>query len=107
VPLRYLSDKSGLDVVSRPFSQNLGSVHPNASFDIPIPESDCNDSVGRDGTNILWGLSRWVDSPSESVLPAEDRFAAAVGGGGATNTIRIGDESDSTGPTKNRLISVG
>jgi pre-rRNA-processing protein IPI3 len=37
----------------------------------------------------------------------EDRFAAAVGGGGAADTIHIGDESGSTGPTKKRLISVG
>ena len=37
----------------------------------------------------------------------EDRFAAAVGGGGVADPIRIGDDSGSTGPTKKRLISVG
>jgi len=36
----------------------------------------------------------------------EDRFAAAVGGGGAADPMRVGDESGSSGPTK-RLISVG
>ncbi|KAF9648637.1 WD40 repeat-like protein [Thelephora ganbajun] len=37
----------------------------------------------------------------------EDKFAVAVGGGGAVDPIRIGDESSSTGPTKKRLIPVG
>lgn len=37
----------------------------------------------------------------------EDRFATAIGGGGAADLIRLGDESGSTGPTKERLISVG
>lgn len=37
----------------------------------------------------------------------EGRFAAAIGGGGVTDPIRLGDESDSTGLTKKRLISVG
>jgi len=37
----------------------------------------------------------------------EARFAAAIGGGGAADSIRLWDESDSTGPTKKRLISVG
>lgn len=37
----------------------------------------------------------------------EDRFAAAAGGGGVADSIRIGDESGSTGPTKKRLVSVG
>lgn len=36
----------------------------------------------------------------------EDRFATAVGGGGAADPIRIGDDSSVTGPTKKRLISV-
>ena len=37
----------------------------------------------------------------------EDRFALAVGGGGAADPIRVGEESASTGPTGKRLISVG
>jgi len=37
----------------------------------------------------------------------EDRFAAAVGGGGTADQIRVGEESGSAGPTKKRLISVG
>lgn len=37
----------------------------------------------------------------------EDRFATAVGGGGAADQIRIGDGPGSTGPTHKRLISVG
>ena len=37
----------------------------------------------------------------------EGRFAAAVGGGGTADPIRLGDESDFTGPTKKRLFSVG
>ena len=37
----------------------------------------------------------------------EDRFAAAVGGGGPADPIRLGDEPGYTGPTEKRLISVG
>ena len=37
----------------------------------------------------------------------EDRFTAAVGGRGAADPMRLGDESGSTDPTKKRLISVG
>ena len=37
----------------------------------------------------------------------EDRFAVAVGGGGAADPIRVGEEAASTGPTNKRLISVG
>lgn len=37
----------------------------------------------------------------------EDKFAVAVGGGGAADPFRLGDELLSTGPTKERLISVG
>lgn len=37
----------------------------------------------------------------------EDRFWAAVGGGGAVDPIRLGDEPGSVGPTKKRLIPVG
>ena len=37
----------------------------------------------------------------------EDRFATALGGGGAANPIRIGEEFGSSGPIKKRLISVG
>ena len=37
----------------------------------------------------------------------EDRFAVAVGGGGAADPIRIGDGDSPTDPTNKRLISVG
>ena len=37
----------------------------------------------------------------------EGRFAAAIGGGGVADPIRLGEESDSTGQTNKRLISVG
>lgn len=37
----------------------------------------------------------------------EDRFATAIGGGGAADPIRIENECGSAGPTKKRLISVG
>lgn len=37
----------------------------------------------------------------------ENRFAVAVGGGGAADPIQVGDESTPTTPAKKRLISVG
>jgi len=37
----------------------------------------------------------------------EDRFATAIGGGGAADPIRIENESGSAGPAKKRLILVG
>lgn len=37
----------------------------------------------------------------------EDRFSVAVGGGGAADPIRVGDDPGLTGSTKKRLISVG
>ena len=67
-------------------------------------------------TTIVWDMTERmffaasVDGSIHQVnlfSQREDRFAAAVGGRGAADPIRIGDNSGSTGPTKKRLISVG